>query len=70
MLNTEILNCGDVEQAATVFHRDGFACVKNPLSKEQLAINTVGAERVMQEQEAEFGRDNMNRGYARHSFGD
>ncbi len=69
MLDVEILEPGEVEKAATVFHRDGFVCVKNPLNEEQFALNKAGAERVMQEQENECGRENMNRGYARHSFG-
>ncbi len=69
MLNVEILNAADIEHAATIFHRDGFVCIANPLSEEQFTLNRAGAERVMQEQEAEFGHGKMNRGYARHSFG-
>lgn len=69
MLKAEILEAVDTERAAAVFHRDGFVCVANPMNQEQFALNRAGAERVMAEQEAEFGRDNMNRGFARHSFG-
>ena len=69
MLAVEILESSDIEKAASVFHRDGFVCIKNPLSEEQFALNKAGAERVMQEQEDECGRENMNRGCARHSFG-
>ena len=49
MLNVEIFDPGDVDKAASVFHRDGFVCVKNPLSEEQFALNKEGAERVMKE---------------------
>ncbi len=69
MLNVEIFDPGEVEKAACVFHRDGFVCVKNPLSEEQFALNKAGAERVMKEQEEEYGREKMTRGYARQSFG-
>ena len=68
MLGVKIFEPGEVEQATTVFHRDGFVCVKNPLREEQFTLNKAGAERVMQEQEDECGIENMNRGYARHSF--
>lgn len=69
MLNPEVLDSADVERAAAVFHRDGFVCVENPMSEEQFALNKLGAERLMQEQEDECGIDKMNRGYARQSFG-
>lgn len=69
MLKVDILEANEIERAATVFHRDGFVCVAKPLDEERFALIRSGAERVMAEQEAEFGRDKMNRGFARHSFG-
>ncbi|MEM7031856.1 MAG: phytanoyl-CoA dioxygenase family protein [Chloroflexota bacterium] len=69
MLKVEILNPSEIDRATTIFHRDGFVCVKNPLTADQFAEIKAASERVMQEQEDAFGRDNMNRGYARHSFG-
>lgn len=69
MLNAEIYDPGAIEHAAEAFHRDGFVCVRDPLSAEQFKTVRLDAEGVMQEQEDECGRDNMNRGYARHSFG-
>jgi len=44
MLKVEILEPYDVDKAASVFHRDGFVCVKNPLSEEQFAFNKAGAQ--------------------------
>ncbi|NKB69750.1 MAG: hypothetical protein GKR89_21985 [Candidatus Latescibacteria bacterium] len=69
MLNVEILSPADVEQAATLFHRDGFVCIENPLTQEQFAAVEADAQQVMQQQEDEFGLKGMNRGHARHSFG-
>lgn len=60
----------EVTAAADVFHRDGFVCVKDALTSEQLAFARAGAERVIAEQYAETGLEKMNRGFARHSFGD
>ena len=69
MLKAEIVEAADIEHAAAIFHRDGYVCVSDPMDEGQFALNRSGAERVMQEQEAEFGREKMNRGFARHSFG-
>ncbi len=69
MLKVDILETDESERAAGMFHRDGFVCIANPLSADEFAMTRLAAERVMAEQEAQFGRDNMNRGYARHSFG-
>jgi len=60
----------EVEAAAAVFHRDGFVCVTEALTPEQLAFAQAGAQRVIAEQRAAFGLEKMNRGFARHSFGD
>lgn len=69
MLNVEILESTEVERAANIFHRDGFVCIANPLTEGQFALIKSAAEQVMREQEDAVGRQNMNRGYARHSFG-
>src|SRR5690242_8160043 len=58
------------EEAAAVFHRDGFVCIRDALTLEQLAMAQAGASRVIAEQRDAFGIEKMNRGYARHSFGD
>jgi ectoine hydroxylase-related dioxygenase (phytanoyl-CoA dioxygenase family) len=60
----------EIEAAAAVFHRDGFVCVKEALTPEQLAFAQAGAQRVITEQSVAFGLEKMNRGFARHSFGD
>ena len=69
MLEVEILSPCAVERAAAIFHRDGFVCVENPLSAEQFLAVKADAEKVMQQQQEEFGLEHMNRGFARHSFG-
>ena len=69
MLKAEIVEASEIERAAAIFHRDGFACVADPMNEDQFALNRLGAERVMWEQEAEFGLEKMNRGFARHAFG-
>ena len=58
------------EAAAVVLHRDGFVCIRHALTPEQLACAQGGAQRVIDEQFAAFGREKMNRGFGRHSFGD
>lgn len=60
----------EAEEAATVFHRDGFVCVKEALTPAQLEFARQGAQKVIEAQLQEFGKEGMNRGYARHSFGD
>ena len=69
MLDVECLEPGNVEKAASVFHRDGFVIVKNALSVAQLATAQSGANRVIAEQMAEIPLEKANRGYARYSFG-
>lgn len=60
----------EVTAAAEVFHRDGFVCVREALTPERLAFAQAGAQRVIAEQRAAFDLEKMNRGFARHSFGD
>lgn len=69
-LDVEYFTAAEAEGAAEAFHRDGFACVRDALSPEQLAFAQKGASRVIAEQLAAVGAENMNRGFARHSFGD
>lgn len=69
MLDVEILDPLAVDRAASIFHRDGFVCIKDPLTDEQFDLLKAASEHVMQEQEEAVGRANMNRGVARHSFG-
>jgi len=69
-LRVELLGPDESETAAAVFHRDGFVCVRNALTPAQLAQAQEGARRVIAEQTAANPIERMNRGYARHSFGD
>lgn len=65
-----LFSAEEVDAAATVFHRDGFVCIREALKPEQLSFVQEGARRVIAEQFAAHGKENMNRGFARHSFGD
>jgi hypothetical protein len=69
MLDVEILNPNETENAARIFHRDGFVIIGNALTAEQLATAQSGANRVIAEQMAAIPLDDANRGYARYSFG-
>lgn len=69
-LQVKLFSAEEAEAAATVFHRDGFVCIQDALTPEQLTFAQQGAHRVIAEQFAAAGKENMNRGYARHSFGD
>ncbi|MCE9591800.1 MAG: phytanoyl-CoA dioxygenase family protein [Planctomycetes bacterium] len=69
MLKVDILEPTDIEKAATVFHRDGFVCVKNTLTAEQLKFAAAGAERVIREQTDADPERKGNRGHHRYSFG-
>ena len=69
-ITVKLYATSEAEDAATVFHRDGFVCIRDALTPEQLAFAQQGARRVIAEQIAAVGPENMNRGYARHSFGD
>ena len=65
----EIVDVGDTEGAAKVFHRDGLVAVSGALSAGQLAIARSGADRVIAEQTAATPLEAANRGFARYSFG-
>jgi ectoine hydroxylase-related dioxygenase (phytanoyl-CoA dioxygenase family) len=69
-LQVEMFTATEVEAAATTFHRDGFVCIRDALTPKQLDFAQQGAQRVIAEQLAAVGKEKMNRGYARHSFGD
>jgi len=60
----------EAESAADTFHRDGFVCIRDALKPPQLASAREGARRVIAEQRAAVDEAKMNRGFARHSFGD
>ena len=68
-LTVRLFGPDEVGAAADIFHRDGFVCVKEALTPEQLAFAQAGAQRVIADQRAEFELEKMNRGFARHSFG-
>lgn len=69
MLNVEILDPGQVEEAAAIFHRDGFVCVRDTLTPAQLQFAQAGAARVIQEQTDADPQRQGNRGHHRYSFG-
>jgi hypothetical protein len=60
----------EVTEAVSAFHRDGFVCLQEALTPELLASAQAGAQRVIAQQRAAFDLEKMNRGFARHSFGD
>jgi ectoine hydroxylase-related dioxygenase (phytanoyl-CoA dioxygenase family) len=69
MLEVEVVQPGEVERAAAIFHRDGFVVVSEALTGEALAFVQAGARRVIAEQMAATPLDRANRGRARYSFG-
>lgn len=69
MLKVPILAPHEIDRAATIFHRDGFVCVKNTLTPEQLKFAQAGAARVIKEQTDADPERKGNRGSYRYSFG-
>lgn len=69
MLAVELLDASEVDKAATIFHRDGFVCIKDALSPEQLHFAQAGANRVIKEQTDADPERKGNRGSFRYSFG-
>ena len=69
MLNVEILSPSEIDKAAAIFHRDGFVCVKDTLTPEQLKFAQAGAERVIKELVDADPKREGNRGHHRYSFG-
>jgi ectoine hydroxylase-related dioxygenase (phytanoyl-CoA dioxygenase family) len=69
-LTITFYDAAESEEAAAVFHRDGFVCIREALTPEQRTFAQQGASRVIAEQLAAVGKEKMNRGFARHSFGD
>jgi len=69
MLKVDMFDATRAQEAAEVFHRDGFVVVPNALTPEQLQFAQRGANRIMRQQMAETELDKANRGFARYSFG-
>jgi hypothetical protein len=69
MLKVPILAPDELDRAANIFHRDGFVCVKNILTPEQLKFAQAGAARVIKEQTDADPERKGNRGSYRYSFG-
>jgi len=69
VLEIEILDPGQVDRAAALFHRDGLIAVKNALTPKQFAFAQAGARREIALQLAEMPRQMGNRGLARYSLG-
>ena len=59
----------ETEGIAQDFLRDGFVCVRDALTPEQLAYGLSGAYRVAAAQTGRIALDEANRGFARYSFG-
>jgi microcystin degradation protein MlrC len=60
----------EVAEAVSAFHRDGFICIHDALTPDQLASALAGAQRVIAQQRAAFDLEKMNRGFSledRHS---
>ena len=68
-LQVPLLDPEDHQTAAEILHRDGFVCIGEALTPDQLIFAQAGAKRVIQEQAEAHALEVMNRGYARHSFG-
>jgi len=65
----EILKAGDVEQAVTLFRRDGFVVIENILNSEQIDFLAAGCEDVIGQITALDAGGKGNRGSHRYSFG-
>jgi ectoine hydroxylase-related dioxygenase (phytanoyl-CoA dioxygenase family) len=69
MLDLEIVSPAQIEQAAILFHRDGFVAVENAFTDDQFESIKDAAHRVVKEQTEAISLEKANRGYARYSFG-
>ena len=69
MLDVTLLDSAHAGAAAGVFHRDGFVCIRDALTRDQLALARAGADRVVAEQMRVTPLAEANRGHARYSFG-
>jgi hypothetical protein len=69
VLAVELLDASEIDKAATTFHRDGFVCVRDLLTPEQLRFAQAGANRVIKEQTDADPERKGNRGSYRYSFG-
>lgn len=69
MLKVEILSPNEADRAAAILHRDGFVCLKDVFTPEQLRYAQAGAARVIQEQTDADPERKGNRGHHRYSFG-
>jgi hypothetical protein len=58
-----------VDTIASDFIRDGFACIADALTPEQLSFAQEGARRVVADQTGTIPLEKGNRGFARYSFG-
>jgi ectoine hydroxylase-related dioxygenase (phytanoyl-CoA dioxygenase family) len=68
VLAVELLDASELDKAATTFHRDGFVCIKNALTPEQLRFAQAGADRVIKQQTDADPERKGNRGHHRYSF--
>jgi hypothetical protein len=69
MLDVTLHSNRDTERIAHDFIRDGFACVSDALTTDQLNYGQEGAQRVVAEQTGRIALADGNRGFARYSFG-
>jgi len=69
MLELKLVDASEIEKAAHTLHRDGFVCIRDALSPEELAAMRAGADRIVAEQAAVSAPEEGNRGFARFSCG-
>ena len=69
MLKVPILAPTELDRAANIFHRDGFVCIKDTLTPDQLKFAQAGAARIIKEQTDADPERKGNRGSFRYSFG-
>lgn len=69
VLDVPLYSHTEIDRIVHDFIRDGFACVSDALTPEQLAYGQAGANRVVAEQTGRIQLEDGNRGFARYSFG-
>ena len=69
MLDVTRYSHEQTEQIVEDFVRDGFVCIYDALTPDQLSIAQEGARRVVADQTGRIPLDEGNRGFARYSFG-
>lgn len=69
IVGLDILDPGEVEQAVSLFHRDGFVVVRDALTPEQVEFLRAGVDQAVDDIVALDPDRSGNRGSHRYSFG-